>query len=239
MVESNRVAQVGDNCDVTWACPAADTGFTVDRQNRVWRRYVDVLTPDVGKIDHVVRLDRQYTLTRLGLSLRNGRVASGRVYASTDGVAWGTAIATFTDRTHLSIEYVPVAATARFVKVEVDPSATCDAGLGTGCTMLNELEMYSGLWTATTSRCGPTAASRGGPARGWRSPVQERCRSAAGARSRCRPRPRRPRSLVDGQPVATGVPPSTASATLVGYSFASGGTGPVGDVIVVDDVSFA
>jgi hypothetical protein len=50
-VESNRMIQVGDNCDVTWACPKGESGYTVQAENWIWRRYVDVLTPDTGKID--------------------------------------------------------------------------------------------------------------------------------------------------------------------------------------------
>jgi hypothetical protein len=50
-VASNRMIQVGDNCDNTWACPNGESGYTTQAENWVWRRYVDVLTPDVGKID--------------------------------------------------------------------------------------------------------------------------------------------------------------------------------------------
>lgn len=375
VVESNRIAQFGDNCDVTWACPAADTGFTVDKQNRIWRRYVDVLTPDVGKIDlatkyrlgqvtvdtdltwtsparprsrvdgafdgsteywssavgaggggsYVLRLDRQYSLTRVGLSLRNGRATTGRVYASTDGVNWGSPIVNATNRTHLSLEYFGVSAAARFVKVEVDPSAACDAELGTSCAMLNELELYSTVnsfendpvnnrprgftetsqtwvtrsgtngssralrlsdssngapakvvWTGTAGstrtlefRVNPVALANGFlfdvrgrnsagstvdsyhlgvgtngalmrhagtwigitgagvvPVGGWRTVTVQASTTSATI-------------LVDGQVVATGIPPSNASTSLLGYTFSSGGTDPVGDNIVIDDVSFS
>lgn len=197
-VSANRALVIGDNCDRTWACVTpSETHFTVDARTRVWRRWIDVLTPDVGRIDldtkyrkgtvtvggnmtaavaghprvraggafdgsteywssavqpdgpgtFVVNLDREYPLTRVGLSLRNGRPASGRVYASTDGVDWGAPIVTATDRTHLAMEYfaLPAPVPARFVKVVLDPSATCDAGLGARCAFLNELELYSSI----------------------------------------------------------------------------------------------
>lgn len=195
-VASNRAIQVGDNCELTWSCTnTSETGFTVDKQTRIWRRFVDVLTPDVGKIDlagkyrlgqvtvdtnmtwtdpahprarvdgaldgsteywssavrsggpgsYVLTLDHPYDLTRIGLSLRNGRLASGRVYASTDGVNWGTPIVDAANRTHYALEYFPLATPtpARYVKVEVDASTTCDDAQTTQCAFLNELELYS------------------------------------------------------------------------------------------------
>jgi hypothetical protein len=77
---------------------------------------------------------------------------------------------------------------------------------------------WAGTWVAVT---GAGAV----PVGGWRTVRVQASTTAATV-------------LVDGQPVATGIPPSAASTSLVGYSFASGGTAPVGDVIVVDDVSF-
>lgn len=194
-VGSNRLAQFGDNCEMTWSCVTpTDSGFTIDKQTRVWRRFVDVLTPDTGKIDlatkyrlgkigittnmlyvaaghprtgvsaafdgsteywssavradgagsYVIALDRAYDLTRIGLSLRNGRQSTGRIYASSDGVTWGSPIVTAANRTHFAMEYAPVSAQGvRFVKVEVDASATCEAELGAGCAFLNEIELYS------------------------------------------------------------------------------------------------
>ncbi len=195
-VGGNRAIQVGDNCDVTWACSNPnETDFTVDKQNRIWRRFFDVLTPDVGKIDlatkyrlgriavigdmtstvpghprarvdgafdgsteywssavraggagsYVIQLDRQYDLTRIGLSLRNGRAGSGRVSLSIDGITWSGPVVDVTDRTHLAMEYFPLTTpvAARYVRVEVDASGTCDSGLGSSCAFLNELELYS------------------------------------------------------------------------------------------------
>ncbi|RKR91904.1 F5/8 type C domain-containing protein [Micromonospora pisi] len=196
-VSGNRAVVVGDNCELTWACDEADEGdFTIDKDNRIWRRYVDVLTPDTGKIDlatkyrlgkvavggdlrsavtghprarvdgafdgsteywssavrasgsgvasFVLRLDRQYNLTRVGLSLRNGRQTTGRVYTSLDGVTWSGPVVTALNRTHHALEYFTLPATAaQYVKVEIGPSTNCDSGLGSGCAFLNELEVYS------------------------------------------------------------------------------------------------
>ncbi|WP_459840111.1 sialidase family protein, partial [Catenuloplanes niger] len=51
-VAANRGVVIGDNCELTWACvTAAETDFTVDKRTKVWRRWFDVLTPDVGRID--------------------------------------------------------------------------------------------------------------------------------------------------------------------------------------------
>jgi hypothetical protein len=48
---SNRLVQIGDNCANSWGCPAKESGWTVDNQNRLWRRVIEVTTPDSGKID--------------------------------------------------------------------------------------------------------------------------------------------------------------------------------------------
>jgi len=201
-VESNRLVQVGDNCDLTWACrrdpqtgATINSGYTLDDQNRIWRRFVDVLTPDVGKIDlyskyqaglisvttdmnytdsahprvgvtgafdgstdywssaaraggagsYIIALDRQYDLTRIGVSLRNGKETTGRIYASMDGSTWGAPIIEMSDQTHYAMEYSALSnpIPARYVRVEIDASTSCDAGLGASCAFLNEIELYS------------------------------------------------------------------------------------------------
>ncbi|MDQ0363865.1 discoidin domain-containing protein [Catenuloplanes indicus] len=197
-VSANRAVVVGDNCDVTWSCTATSgSRFTVDKQTRVWRRWIDVLTPDVGRIDlatkyrkgkitvsgnmtssvpghprarvdgafdgsteywssavntggagtYVLHLDRSYPLTKIGLSLRNGRTATGRVHLSSDGVTWGQPVAVAADRTHLAMEFftLPTPAEARFVKIEVDASSACAPHLTGSCSFLNELELYSSI----------------------------------------------------------------------------------------------
>ncbi|MFL6073815.1 MAG: discoidin domain-containing protein [Mycobacteriales bacterium] len=194
----NRAVVVGDNCEMTWACVlASETNFTIDKHPRVWRRWIDVLTPDVGRIDlatkyrkgeitvggdmttavaghpragvggafdgsteywssavhaggpgtFVLNLDRTYPLTKIGLSLRNGRPASGRVYTSMDGTNWGDPVATISDHTDLAMEYFTLSTpvSARYVKVELDATGDCDSGLGATCAFLNEMELYSAI----------------------------------------------------------------------------------------------
>ncbi|KUL29958.1 discoidin domain-containing protein [Actinoplanes awajinensis] len=376
-VESNRLLQVGDNCDVTWSCPAGDSGYTIDDGNRIWRRYVDVLTPDVGKIDlatkyrlgqvqvttdltaapaahprtgpaaafdgstdywssavraagsgagtYELRLDREYQLTRLGLSLRHGLASSATVYASTDGVTWGAPIVTAANRTHLALEYFTLAAvTARYLRVVVDPSASCEAELGAGCVFLNELELYSTVnsfendpvnnrprgftdlsqaWvtrsgvdgssralrlsdssaTAMAKVAWPAAAAATRTLEFRAEPVALTSgflvdvlgRTSAGASVvayhfavradgslarydgsawrvltgagvvpvgrwstiRVQATPAAATVAVGGTVVATAVAPTvTGTTALLGYAFASGGTAPVGDTIVVDDI---
>lgn len=50
-VAANRLLVVGDNCAPSWGCPPTDAGFHVDGKYRVWKKFVDVVGPDVGKID--------------------------------------------------------------------------------------------------------------------------------------------------------------------------------------------
>lgn len=51
VVASNRVLAVGDNCAPSWGCPETDAGFQIDGEYRVWKKFVDVVGPGVGKID--------------------------------------------------------------------------------------------------------------------------------------------------------------------------------------------
>jgi hypothetical protein len=196
VVDANRLAQLGDNCANGWGCPPADSGYHIDGKNRVWRRFVEAVTPDVGKIDlrgkvesgaidvesnmtwtsgtHrragvegafdgsndywssavaaeaegtlTLRLDREYDLTRVGLSIRRDFAGSASVSLSGDGKAWTDApIVDAQGRTHRAMEYfvLPEPLLARWVKVVVSTSAPCDADVGAGCAFLNELELYS------------------------------------------------------------------------------------------------
>jgi hypothetical protein len=195
-VESNRLAQFGDNCDITWSCDeASESGFTVSHDTALWRRFVDVLTPDTGKIDlatkyqknkiqvttnmtytsaahprtgvagafdgsteywssavsantagsFVIQLDKQYDLTRIGLALRNGRPESATVSLSTDGTSWTTPVVNVGNRTDLALNYQAFATpqAARFVKVDIPATSTCDSAVAASCAFLNELELYS------------------------------------------------------------------------------------------------
>lgn len=194
---ADTLVQVGDNCAPGWGCSStSDSGFTIDKNYRIWRRTLSALTPDVGKIDlatkykqglvtvdtnltwtdpahprsgvagafdgstdywssavgsgpstgsFVIKLDHPYDLTRVGLSLRNGRPESARVYTSTDGVTWNGPVAQASGRTDLALVYatLPSPTTAGYVKIEVDPAAACDPAVGTSCAFLNEVELYS------------------------------------------------------------------------------------------------
>jgi len=51
VLAANRAMQFGDNCANGWGCPPADSDYIIDGRNRVWRRFLEVNTPDVGKID--------------------------------------------------------------------------------------------------------------------------------------------------------------------------------------------
>ncbi|MDR7275480.1 discoidin domain-containing protein [Catenuloplanes atrovinosus] len=379
-VSANRAVVIGDNCEKTWSCvTAAETDFTVDKRTHVWRRWFDVLTPDVGRIDlatkyrqgritvstdlsdsieghprarvdgafdgsteywssavkadgagtYTINLDRRYPLTKIGLSLRNGRSASARVFVSPDFTTW-TQVAAPTNRTHLAMEYftVPAGTEARFVRVELDATAGCDAGLGSTCAFLNEIELYSAInsfendpvnnrprgftdmvlsWQTqrSTDLAGNSSASAlriidqdanqhakvvwNGAATGTKrlefriKPISlvgqlfdVLGRTSAGTSvSAHHFAVQQDGSLarytgtawvtvtapgvipvgawstivvtanvntasleVNGEPVATGLPRTTATTTLTGYSFASAGTAPVGDNFLIDDVLF-
>ncbi|GAA0898518.1 hypothetical protein GCM10009557_73840 [Virgisporangium ochraceum] len=51
VVGPNRILQVGDNCAPSWGCPATDAGFQIDGEYRVWKKFVDIDAPGVGRID--------------------------------------------------------------------------------------------------------------------------------------------------------------------------------------------
>lgn len=51
VVAANRVLVVGDNCAPSWGCPETDAGFHTDGNYRVWKKFVDIVGPGVGKID--------------------------------------------------------------------------------------------------------------------------------------------------------------------------------------------
>ncbi len=69
---SNRLLLVGDNCANTWGCKPGESGWTVDNKARIWKAFVDVLTPNVGKIDLA------------------GKVAAGSISVETN-MTWTTA----------------------------------------------------------------------------------------------------------------------------------------------------
>lgn len=50
-ISSHRTFLVGDNCANSWGCPDTDTGWTVDGEYRIWRRLVDAMPLDPGRVD--------------------------------------------------------------------------------------------------------------------------------------------------------------------------------------------
>ncbi|WP_433444092.1 exo-alpha-sialidase [Nonomuraea sp. CA-141351] len=96
-----------------------------------------------GRGRYVLHLDRQYSLTRIGLSLRPGHAAGARVYVSEDGRSWGEPVMTITGRTDYALHYSEIAATGRHIKIVTDPTSRCDPEIGRTCSMLNEIELYS------------------------------------------------------------------------------------------------
>ena len=92
---------------------------------------------------YVLRFSRPQTISRIGLSLRPGHPASARVYVSQDGRTWGPPVVTVEDRTDYALRYATVGRTARYVKVVLPAASGCDAEIGSECSMLNEIELYS------------------------------------------------------------------------------------------------
>ncbi|MDP9794006.1 hypothetical protein J2S43_002518 [Catenuloplanes nepalensis] len=86
-VAANRGVVIGDNCELTWACvTAAETDFTVDKRTKVWRRWFDVLTPDVGRID----LATKYRQGHISVSTNMTDSITGHPRARVDGAFDGS-----------------------------------------------------------------------------------------------------------------------------------------------------
>lgn len=81
-------------------------------------------------------------LTRVGLALRRGQRATGRVEVSLDGVCWAPVVEH--DTTSQALHYVDfdVPLRARFVRVQVDDEE-CNAEVGAQCAILSEVELYT------------------------------------------------------------------------------------------------
>lgn len=90
-----------------------------------------------------LHFDRPRWLSRIGLSLRPGHPAGARVYVSADGRSWGEPVVTLRDRTDHAIRYSVLGRTARHVRIDTEPTRDCDPEIGTSCSMLNEVELYS------------------------------------------------------------------------------------------------
>jgi hypothetical protein len=99
VVDSNRMIQVGDNCDVTWACPTTDSGFTTAEQQWIWRRYFDVLTPDVGKIDLATKYRENQIQVTSNMAYTSAAHPRAGLAAAFDGSTeyWSSAVSQGTD----------------------------------------------------------------------------------------------------------------------------------------------
>lgn len=94
-VDANRIVQFGDNCANGWGCPPADSGYHIDGKNRVWRRFMEVVTPDVGKIDlrgKVRRGEVSFDSNMTWTSSKHGRAAAEGAFDGSNDY-WSSAIA--------------------------------------------------------------------------------------------------------------------------------------------------
>lgn len=197
---SNETVLIGDNCASNWGCPANESGFTIDSQQRIWQRAVHVGSSDSGRLDlaakvraglvHVttnltgssaghpetralaafdgstapwssaiaqntggkpqsflVELDRAYDLTRIGVSVGNGRTGRADIYASDDGVHWTAHLATAGLAPHYAMERFALGSPvhARFVLVRLESKTDCATDITAACGVLSELELSTTL----------------------------------------------------------------------------------------------
>ncbi|MEV4804687.1 exo-alpha-sialidase [Nonomuraea sp. NPDC049421] len=118
--------------------PRSGSGGAFDGSTGYWSSAIAA-----GPGRYVLRFSRPQTISRVGLSLRPGRPASARVHVSQDGRTWGPPVVTVKDRTDYALRYATVGRTARYVKVVLPAASGCDAEIGSECSMLNEIELYS------------------------------------------------------------------------------------------------
>ncbi|HEY3717278.1 MAG TPA: discoidin domain-containing protein [Jatrophihabitantaceae bacterium] len=91
VVNSNRVLAVGDNCAASWGCPPADSGYQVDGKYRVWKKFVDVVTPGVGKIDLLDKYLAGTVTVSTDLTSTQRRLPEMRPVGAIDGSTdWGS-----------------------------------------------------------------------------------------------------------------------------------------------------
>lgn len=96
---------------------------------------------DTGSATYAIELDREYTLTGLGVCLKrshnlNDFPETAAIYASTNGTEWGTPVAEYRQAVTNAMEYttLPTPLAARFVKIAVTD--------GTGWRAVTELAVY-------------------------------------------------------------------------------------------------
>ena len=91
VVNSNRMLAVGDNCAASWGCPPADSGYQVDGKYRVWKKFVDVVTPGVGKIDLLDKYLNGTMKISTDLTSTDRRLPAMRPVGAIDGSTdWGS-----------------------------------------------------------------------------------------------------------------------------------------------------
>jgi hypothetical protein len=98
VVASNRVLVVGDNCAPSWGCPETDTGFRIDGDYRVWKKFVDITGPGVGKIDLLGKYRKDQVKIDTNMDAHNPRLPEmsplGAIDGSTD---WASSAVRKTD----------------------------------------------------------------------------------------------------------------------------------------------
>ncbi|WP_433364300.1 discoidin domain-containing protein [Actinoplanes sp. CA-142083] len=128
--------------NMTWgsaAHPRAGAAGAFDGSRAYWSSAIATGGPGTLQLD----LGKPYTLNRVGLSLRPQLPESATVEVSADNATWTTvtSLSNAVTRALTYADITPVA--ARYVRVTVPATSGCDAGLGTSCAFLNEIELYS------------------------------------------------------------------------------------------------
>jgi hypothetical protein len=85
VVGPHRVLVVGDNCAPSWGCPATDDGWTVDGRYRVWKKLVDVLGPDVGRLDLLSKVRSGAVRTETDMTSRDRHLPETGPLGALDG----------------------------------------------------------------------------------------------------------------------------------------------------------
>lgn len=132
--------------------PEAQPAAAFDGSISPWASAVKLAA--TGKGTFTVKLDREYTLNRIGLSLRIGHAQSAKMSVSTDGTTWSQPVVATGDITSQALRYynLPAPAPARYVRVELQ-------GPEAQPLFLNEIELYSTVDSFENEA--PDAAPRG------------------------------------------------------------------------------
>ena len=85
VVNANRILQVGDNCAPSWGCPATDSGFQVDGKYRIWKKFIDVDGPGVGRIDLLSKYTNGAISVDTDMTATNSHLPEMRPAGAIDG----------------------------------------------------------------------------------------------------------------------------------------------------------